>query len=54
VQKLEGDDCILDTKFNVNYKIVIKYDYQNTLILLYYFLIYYYTSLIKKDSIKYF
>jgi hypothetical protein len=45
--------CILDTKFNVNYKTVIIYDYQNTLILIYYSLIYYYTILIKKGSIKY-
>jgi hypothetical protein len=43
--------CILDTKFNVNYKIAITYDYQNTLILLYYSLIYYHTTLIKKKIV---
>jgi hypothetical protein len=45
-------DRVLDTKFNVNYKTVIEYDYQNTLILLYYSLLYYHTILIKNIIIK--
>jgi hypothetical protein len=29
-------DTVLDTKFNINYKIVIKYDYKNIIVLIYY------------------
>jgi hypothetical protein len=39
---------VKNTKINVNYKIVILYNYQNTFIFLYYSLIYYHITLIKK------